>query len=152
MQQNFIQSHQRCSELSKSSEDDDKDKNDYYDRNNDYIKWNSSDLRFFNFTYDEKTVNSDNSVMKHAEKNEYFRNIYLFIIKAKKMIVIKSAQLIQNNLWLSLRDITLKWYTDELFNNKCYIIRIIIFNSNDEFTKWIILLLKYFRKSNNIIL
>ena len=43
--------------------------------------------------------------MKYAEKNAHYRDIHLFIIKAKEMTIIKDAQLIQDNLWLNFKNV-----------------------------------------------
>ena len=36
--------------------------------------------------------------MKHAEKNIYFKNVHLFVIRIKKTAMTKNNQLIKNNL------------------------------------------------------
>lgn len=36
--------------------------------------------------------------MNYVNKNTYFRNIHLFFIKAKKMIIIKNSQMMRDNL------------------------------------------------------
>ena len=40
----------------------------------------------------------DTSDIKYDEKNLYFRDVYLFIIETKEMIIIKDAQKIRDNL------------------------------------------------------
>ena len=74
-------------------------------KNKSNVKWNSKNLNFFNSNYDDKIINSDAAIVKYVEKDVYYRNIHLFIIKAKKIIVIKNSQLIWNNLWLNFKNV-----------------------------------------------
>ena len=46
--------------------------------------------------------------MKHAEKNIYFRNVYVFIERVKNMTIIKENEMIKNNFYIYLQSITLK--------------------------------------------
>ena len=55
-------------------------------------------MSFFDLNYDDKIINNDAAIMKYAEKNAHYKDIYLFIIIAKEIIIIKNSQLIQNNL------------------------------------------------------
>ena len=71
-------------------------------------KWNFTELNFYDFNYDDKTLNNDDASMKHAGKNIYFRNIHLFVTKIKEIAMIKKNQLIRNNLWICLKDTALK--------------------------------------------
>ena len=41
---------------------------------------------------------NDDTITKHASKDAYNRDVYLFIIKKKKIIVIKEAQQVRDNL------------------------------------------------------
>ena len=36
--------------------------------------------------------------MKHAEKNIYFKNVHLFVIRIKEIAMIKDSQLMKDNL------------------------------------------------------
>ena len=96
-------------------------------------------MGFFDFNYNDKTIYIA-ALIEHTDKNIYFRNIHLFLDRAKQFILIKEAELVRENLWLSLRDIALSWWTSELFDIER---RIVIYdNSIDE---WIKLLVKRFK-------
>ena len=71
-------------------------------------KWNLIELSFYDFNYDDKTFNNDGASMKHIEKNIYFRNVHLFVIRIKEIAMIKNNQLVKNNLWICLRGTALK--------------------------------------------
>ena len=63
-------------------------------KNKNNVKWNSKNLNFFDLNYDDKIINNDAAVIKYTKKNAHYKNIHLFITKAKKMIIIKNSQLI----------------------------------------------------------
>ncbi len=71
-------------------------------------------MRFFDLVYDEKIVTIAKS-MQHFEKNTFFRNIYLFIDQVKNFAIFKDFDMIRNNFYTYLRDITMIWYIAELF-------------------------------------
>ena len=76
-------------------------------------KWNAGDLGFFDPMYDGKSV-SNGSAIEHAGKETYFRDVHLFIERAKDLAIVKGANLIRENLWMSLRGTALEWWTAEL--------------------------------------
>ena len=119
--------------------------------NDDTFKWNSVELNFFNFNYDDKIFNNDDTPMKHAEKNIYFKDIHLFVIRIKKTAMIKDNQLIKNNLWTCLRNTALKWYIDELNDIDRWMLRMTMNDEND-LIEWITRLIDRFKEFNNIIL
>ena len=49
-------------------------------------------MNFFDFMYDNKLLIIDNSI-KYANKNTYFKNIYLFIKRIKNIIIVKKTKL-----------------------------------------------------------
>ena len=63
-----------------------------------YSKIDSSNLRYFDSNYDDKIIISDNTIMKHTDKNVYYRDVHQFIIRAKEMIITKEAQQVRDNL------------------------------------------------------
>ena len=69
--------------------------------------------------------------MKHAEKNIYFKNVYLFVIRVKKIAMTKGNQLIKDNLWTCLRSTALKWYIDELNNIDRRMLRMMMNDENN---------------------
>lgn len=46
-------------------------------------RWNANDLGFFDSHYDGKTVHSGAPPIEHTDKNTYFRNVHLFLNRAK---------------------------------------------------------------------
>ena len=80
---------------------------------NDNTKWNAEKLRFFDSMYDNKSISID-QVMKHAEKNIYFRDVYLFLNRVKDMTLIHEDQFVRKNLFICLRDTALQWYIAEI--------------------------------------
>ena len=58
---------------------------------------NTNDLGFFDPHYNDKIVHS-NTIIEHANKDTYFRDIYLFINRTKQFISIKESKIIRNNL------------------------------------------------------
>ena len=55
------------------------------------LKWIVSEIEFFDSMYDDKFIKT-NEIMKHAKKNIYFRDIHLFIERAKNMFIIQEDQ------------------------------------------------------------
>ena len=46
------------------------------------LRWNTHDLEFFDLNYDDKTIYIV-VLIEHTNKNTYFRNIHLFLDRAK---------------------------------------------------------------------
>ena len=89
--------------------------------NNDTSRWNVANLNFFDFFYDDKSIDIDD-VMKHINKNTYFRDVHLFIERARNVITIKNVDLIRENLWTCFRNTIFVWWIDEiLIVKKCFI-------------------------------
>ena len=78
---------QKSSNSSKSSNELKLNKTDADDN---IFKWNFIELNFYDFNYNDKTFNNNDASMKHAEKNIYFRNIHLFVIRIKKIAITKN--------------------------------------------------------------
>ena len=66
-------------------------------------RYNSVNLEFFDLNYDNKTVNTE-KIIKHNDKNTYFKNVHLFIDQIKNMANSRDGQFVRDNLWLNLRD------------------------------------------------
>ena len=77
------------------------------------FRWNVSEVEFFDSLYDEKSIKTS-EVMKHAEKNTYFRDVHLFIKRAKDISMIQRNQHVRDNLFTCLREFVLQWYTSEI--------------------------------------
>ena len=150
---NYVQRHSFQSESTKSSDSFESSEQQDQDDENivDNIKWNSVDLDFFDFFYDDKSLASEASLIVNTDKNIYFRDVHLFIVRAKKMTLTRDEQLIRNNLWLNLRDTALKWWTDELSDVERRLARMIM-TDQEELSKWISLLHARFKQSINVIM
>ena len=55
----------------------------FFGTTSDTIRWNFGDFGFFDFMYNNKSVNTG-SIIEHIGKDIYFRDIYLFIERIKK--------------------------------------------------------------------
>jgi hypothetical protein len=66
-------------------------------------RWVAADLGFFDPGYDGKTL-ATAELMQHADKDTFFRDVHLFIDRAKDIVVIKGAETVRNNLYTCLRD------------------------------------------------
>ena len=110
------------------------------------FKWNASEVEFFDSLYDEKSINID-QIMKHAEENTYFRDIHLFIERAKDIFIIQENQQIRDNLFTCLREFVLQWYTFEISTKAKQLMRY-----EDEIDHWTTQLLRRFKKSTNVFI
>ena len=77
-------------------------------------RWTANDLGFFDPNYDDKTVHSGAAPIEYAGKDTFFRDIHLFIDRAKQFVPTKTGEAVRENLWLSLRGTALSWWTSEL--------------------------------------
>lgn len=71
------------------------------------INLNALNIDFFDSHFNDKIVTIA-SIMKHSNKDIYFRNIYLFLEKYFDIALIKNEQLTKNNLFIYLRKLTLQ--------------------------------------------
>ena len=129
-------------DFSKSSNQND----DNIDNN---IKWNFANFDFFDSYYDDKSLANETSFIVNIDKDTYFRDVHLFIVRAKKMTLTRDEQLIKNNLWLSLKNIALKWWTDELSDAERRMTKMIMIEQK-ELSEWISLLHNKFKQSTNV--
>ncbi len=83
--------------------------------------------------------------MQYAEKDTYFRNVHLFIDRVKNIAVIKSVEVVRNNLYTCLRDIVMIWYTIELFEKVKKLVR-----TKNNLDVWKRYLIKRFRDRSNV--
>ena len=104
-------------------------------------RWNTQEIGFFDPQYDGKTVYSETAPIEHTGKNTYFRDVHLFLNHAKQFVSIKKAEVVCENLWLSLRGTALSWWTNELFDTEHRIA-----NYGTDMNKWIKLLVKRFKQ------
>ena len=69
------------------------------ERKQSFHHYNSTDFDFFNFNYNGKFIYTD-EIVKHFEKNIFFRNVHLFVNKTRNMTVSK-----KNNLFVIIYDL-----------------------------------------------
>ena len=65
-------------------------------------RWTANDLGFFDPNYNDKTVHTG-APIEYAGKDIFFRDIHLFIDRAKQFVPTKTGEAVRENLWLSLR-------------------------------------------------
>ena len=107
-------------------------------------RWNPGELGFFDPNYDGKSV-STGSAIEHAGKETYFRDVHLFIDRAKDIAAIKEAKTVRENLWMSLRGTALEWWTAEMSPAEKRLT--ILGDSVDE---WSTLLIARFKEPSNV--
>jgi hypothetical protein len=86
-------------------------------------RWNATDLKFFDSAYEEKIIATAKSI-QHADKNTYFRDVHLFIDRAKDIVLIKDHDTVRNNLYICFREQVMMWYTTEMTNEEKELIKI----------------------------
>lgn len=75
-------------------------------------KWNQSDLNYFNPHLDTKVYGIGKVIS--VGKNDYYRNVVLFVQCIQNLVMFKGATLVKANIPTSLRRSVLKWYTSKL--------------------------------------
>lgn len=63
--------------------------------------------------YERKSAIIGNAI-EHAGKDNYFRDVHLFIGRVEDMATIKSAELVRTNLFACLRSFAIIWFTSML--------------------------------------
>ena len=109
-------------------------------------RWNPEDLGFLDPMYDGKSA-STGPPIEHVGKETYFRDVHLFVERAKEIAIIKGGELTRNNIWMSLRGTALEWYTAELTEVEK---RILKYGNGDTIEEWANLLTSQFKKPANI--
>ena len=115
------------------------------------IKWNFENFDFFDFYYDDKSLVNETNFIVNIDKNTYFRNVHLFIVRTIKMIFTRDEQLIKNNLWFNLKNIALKWWTNKLFDVERRMTKMIMIEQKKLF-EWISLLHNKFKQFINVVM
>ena len=116
------------------------------DNDNDDNRWNVDEVEFFDFMYDDKSAITDN-LMKHVDKNIYFRNVNDFIDRVKDMIDVKRANMIRQNLYICFRETTLIWYIIILIENQKRLIKL-----DENVDEWVRVFSKRFKKFDSLII
>jgi hypothetical protein len=75
--------------------------------------WHVGDIGFFS-PYREDESASTASIIEYAGNETYFRDVHVFINRAREVAAIKGWELLRNNLSSCLRGEALVWYTSKL--------------------------------------
>ena len=95
VQRHFFQSKSVESfDFSKSSKQQSQNDENIVDKK----RKNSINLNFFDFFYDDKFLINEIDFIVNIDKDIYFRDVHLFIVRVKKMTLTRNEQLIKNNL------------------------------------------------------
>ena len=97
--QQINQRNQQKSAESFDSFDSSEDDNDDNDNN----QFQSKHLDFFDSFHDDKSVTID-AAMKFTSENIVFRDVHLFMTKAKNFAVIKNENIVRRNLFQCLKN------------------------------------------------
>ena len=65
-------------------------------------QFNSKNINYFDFNFENKLTVTEN-VITHSEKNIYYKNVYVFVEKIKKMTIIFDVKIVRQNLSSCLR-------------------------------------------------
>ncbi len=109
-------------------------------------RWNVVNLDFFNSIYDEKII-ATTKFVQHANKNTYFRDVHLFIERAKYIVLVKKTKMIENNLYICFREQIMMWYAIKILNENKKLVKI-----ENNLNVWEKYLIKRFRERSNVIM
>lgn len=70
---------------------------------NDSSRWHVNNIDFFDSHYDDKSILGD-LIIEYAKKNIIFRDVHVFVNRAKNIASIKDDELVRNNLFIYLRE------------------------------------------------
>ena len=107
--------------------------------NNNFNRWNVDEIDFFDFNYDDKFVVIE-KIIKHVDKNIYFRDVNDFINRVKNMINVKSVEFVRQNLYICFRETTMTWYITILIEKQK---RFVKFDENID--EWVFVFRKRFK-------
>ena len=81
--------------------------------NNHSRPWNAKELGFFDDNYGGKTVHTGGSAIEHVNSRAIFRDIHLFLERAKDLAATRGA-VVRENLEMSLLGSAMDWWLGEL--------------------------------------
>ena len=109
-------------------------------------KWNAGDVGFYDPNYEGKSVGSA-SPIEHTGKETYFRDVHLFIERAKELAAVKGGEMVRNNLWTCLRGTALEWWTAEVSDAEK---RLSKYGNGDNIDEWNNLLVARFKQPSHV--
>lgn len=104
-------------------------------------RWHAGDIGFFDPHYDGKSASSG-SALEYAGKDTIFRDVHVFVDRAKDIASTKGDELVRNNLSTCLRGQALIWYTSELTDGERRLLKY-----GNHLDEWIEALTRQFRES-----
>ena len=140
--QQINQRNQQKSAKSFDSFDSLEDDND--DNNN--SQFQSKHLDFFDSFHDDKSVIID-AIMKFTSENIVFRDVHLFMTRARDFVVTKDEDIVRRNLFQCLKNDALNWYTSLFIDMKKNFLLL-----DHDLNQWEKYLVKKFRKSSTKIM
>ena len=102
-------------------------------------RWNAGEVGFFDPNLSTAEYGAGPMVFK-GDKT-YFRDVHLFIDRAKDVGALRGWQMVKDNLWTCLRGTALAWYTSELSDEAKR-----LFKLEDKINNWEDSLFKRFKK------
>lgn len=109
-------------------------------------RWNPGDVGFFDPFYEGKSAGSA-APIEHTGKETYFRDIHLFVERAKEMATIKGGETVRNNLWTCLRGAALEWWTAEVSDAEK---RLTKYGNESSIDEWVTLLVARFKQPSHL--
>ena len=86
-------------------------------------RWHAGDVGFFDPMYDGKSAVTGN-LIEHAGKDTYFRDVHLFVERAKDVATTKGEELVRQNLYTCFRGVALAWYTGMLTEDQKRLVKL----------------------------
>ena len=108
-------------------------------------RWNPSDVGFFHPMYDDKSVDSGAPAMEHTSKETYFRDVHLFLERARDTASIKGYELVRTNLWTCFKGPALEWWLSELTESEKRLVKI-----GTKLEEWERMLIERFKSPGNV--
>ena len=109
-------------------------------------RWNAGDVGFYDPLHEGKSVSSA-SPIEHTGKDTFFRDVDLFIERAKEVATVKGGEMVRNNLWTCLRGTALEWWTAEVSDNEK---RLSKYGDGNDLGEWSSLLVSRFKQPSHV--
>ena len=109
--------------------------------------WNAKELGFFDDNYGGKTVHTGGAAIEHADSRAIFRDVRLFLERAKDLAASRGA-VVRENLEMSLLGSAMDWWLGELSEAEK---RLVKYGASDsDLSEWSRLLLDRFSTPPNV--
>ena len=109
--------------------------------------WNAKELGFFDDNYGGKTVHTGGAAIEHADSRAIFRDVRLFLERAKDLAASRGA-VVRENLEMSLLGSAMDWWLGELSGAEK---RLVKYGASDsDLSEWSRLLLDRFSTPPNV--